>query len=177
MPVSTAVLGALAAMVLCQLRLSAEDAAVRTSAGAATPMALAAVESSTPTPAEPAPLVTQKAPSATPAQDALSASAEAGRPGRSRLREGTQFNNALGKFRQNGDAVSFVDENGREIGGLPNLNLERITRMLKTVDEPEGIWWSVSGTITEFAGHNYILITRAVYKATAPPPTPDRIGE
>jgi hypothetical protein len=94
-----------------------------------------------------------------------------------RLREGAQLTNRLGHFRQNGDAIAFIDEDGRDIGGLPNLNLERITRTLKTVEEPESIWWSISGTITEFAGRNYVLITRAVYKATTPPPVPDRLEE
>jgi hypothetical protein len=93
-----------------------------------------------------------------------------------RLREGTQLTNCLGHFRQAGDVVTFIDESGRDIGGLPNLNLERITRMLKAVDEPEGIWWSVSGNITEFSGRNYVLITRAVYKASTPPPAPESVA-
>lgn len=84
-----------------------------------------------------------------------------------RLREGTRISNRVGHFRQNGESLTFVDEENREIGGLPNLNLERIIRLLKTVDEPESISWSVSGSITEFSGRNYILITRAVYKAAA----------
>ena len=73
--------------------------------------------------------------------------------------------------------MAFIDEEGRDIGGLPNLNLERVIRMLKTVDEPESIWWSISGTVTEFAGRNYVLISRAVYKAATPPPSPERVGE
>lgn len=94
-----------------------------------------------------------------------------------RLREGTRLTNCVGHFRQVGDAVSFVDEQGRDIGGLPNLNLDRIVRMLKGVDEPEGISWSISGTITEFSGRNYMLISRAVYKASSPPPLPDRLDK
>lgn len=94
---------------------------------------------------------------------------------RLRLREGTHLKDRLGRFRQNGESLSFVDEDGRELGGLPNLNLERIIRMLKTVDEPESVWWSVSGAVTEFAGKNYLLISRAVYKAATLPPAPDSI--
>lgn len=94
-----------------------------------------------------------------------------------RLREGTLLTNRLGHFKQNGESITFIDEEGRELGGLPNLNLERITRMLKSVDEPEGVSWSVSGAVTEFAGRNYLLVNRAVYKAATLPPTPDRIGE
>jgi hypothetical protein len=90
-----------------------------------------------------------------------------------RLREGTQLTNRLGRFRQSGESVFFIDEEGRELGGLPNLSLERVVRMLKTVDDAESISWSVSGTVTEFAGRNHLLISRAVYKAAATPPTPD----
>ena len=96
-------------------------------------------------------------------------------PAAHRLREGTHLNDRLGHFRQNGESITFVDEDGRELGGLPNLNLERITRMLKSVDEPESVSWSVSGAVTEFAGRNYLLISRAVYKAATLPPAPDAI--
>jgi len=96
---------------------------------------------------------------------------------RLRLREGTRLNNVAGRFRKNGESLTFIDSENREIGGLPNLNLERIIRMLKTVEEPESIIWSVSGTVTEFSGRNYLLITRAVYKAAAPPPAPESIEQ
>jgi hypothetical protein len=94
-----------------------------------------------------------------------------------RLREGTRLKDVAGRFRQSGDSLTFIDGETREITGLPNLNLERILRMLKTVEEPESITWSVSGTITEFSGHNYLLISRAVYKAAAPPPAPETISQ
>ncbi len=92
-----------------------------------------------------------------------------------RLREGTQLTDHVGYFRQNGESLTFVDKEGRELGGLPNLGLERIIRMLKSVEEPESVTWSVSGTITEFAGRNYLLVSRAVYKAAALPPAPDAL--
>jgi len=92
-----------------------------------------------------------------------------------RLREGTRVTNRLGRFRQSGDRATFVTENDIELGGLPNLNLERVVRMLKGVDEPESIWWSVSGLVTEFSGRNYLLIERAVYKSAAPPPIPEKM--
>ena len=94
-----------------------------------------------------------------------------------RLREGTRLRDVTGRFRQSGESLTFIDEDDREIGGLPNLNMERILRMLKTVEEPESIAWSVSGTVTEFAGENYLLITRAVYKSAAPPPTPESLSK
>jgi len=92
-----------------------------------------------------------------------------------RLREGTRFTNRVGRFRMSGDSLIFIDDDQREIGGLPNLNLERIIRMLKSVDEPETILWSVSGVVTEFSERNYLLISRAVYKAAAPPPAPESL--
>jgi len=92
-----------------------------------------------------------------------------------RLREGTKITNRLGRFRQAGDRATFVTENNIELGGLPNLNLERVVRMLKSVDEPDSIWWSVSGLVTEFSGRNYLLIERAVYKSATPPPIPEKV--
>jgi hypothetical protein len=96
---------------------------------------------------------------------------------RLRLREGTRLKDVTGRFRQSGDSLTFIDGENREITGLPNLNLERILRTLKTVEEPESITWSVSGSVTEFSGHNYLLISRAVYKAAAPPPAPETISQ
>ena len=84
-----------------------------------------------------------------------------------RLREGTRLANRTGRFRMSGETLTFVDENERELTGLPNLNLERISRLLKALDEPESVSWSVSGTVTEFSGRNYVLISRAVYKSSA----------
>jgi hypothetical protein len=94
-----------------------------------------------------------------------------------RLREGTRLHDVSGRFRQNGESLTFIDAENREIGGLPNLNLERIIRMLKTVEEPESITWSISGTVTEFSGRNYLLISRAVYKAATPPPAPETLAK
>jgi len=94
-----------------------------------------------------------------------------------RLREGTTITNQLGRFRQSGGRATFVTEKGLELGGLPNLNLERVVRMLKSVEEADSIWWSVSGSITEFSGRNYILIKRAVYKSATPPPRPEKLDE
>lgn len=94
-----------------------------------------------------------------------------------RLREGSRLNNVVGRFRSTGDSLTFIDSENREIGGLPNLNLERISRMLQAADEPESITWSVSGTVTEFSGKNYLLISRAVFRAASPPPVPENVTE
>ncbi len=95
--------------------------------------------------------------------------------GSHRLREGTEITGQTGYFRQDGEGAVFVTDNDYELGGLPNLNLERIVRTLKTADETQSIRWRVSGTITEFSGRNYLFITRAVYKSAAQPPAPGQI--
>jgi hypothetical protein len=93
-----------------------------------------------------------------------------------RFREGTEISGQTGYFRQDGDGATFVTDDGYELGGLPNLNLERVVRTLKTSDETSSIRWRVNGTITEFSGRNYLLITRAVYKSAAQPPSPEQIS-
>lgn len=94
-----------------------------------------------------------------------------------RIREGTRLKDVVGRFRQSGDALVFVDAENREFGGLPNLNLERVARMLQSVEEPESVTWSVSGTVTEYSGQNHLLISRAVFRSTAPPPRPENVAE
>lgn len=102
--------------------------------------------------------------------------AEKAGSGQRRMREGSTITNTAGHFRQDGDGATFVTDEGLEFGGLANLNLERVARTLKGSDESKSIRWRVSGLITEFAGRNYILVSRAVYKSTAPPPVPERVS-
>jgi len=94
-----------------------------------------------------------------------------------RLREGTLISNQDGFFREDGDGATFMADTGMEFGALPNLNLERVVRLLKSADDPDSIRWSVNGKVTEFAGRNYLLVSRAVYKSVSPPPVPDRIEQ
>jgi hypothetical protein len=115
--------------------------------------------------------------SSEPAGESPPGAAPGTEPEAHRLREGTHITNHLGHFRQSGDALSFVDQDGREMGALPNLNLERILRALKTVEEPESVSWSVSGVVTEFSGRNFLLINRAVFKSATPPPAPDAVQQ
>lgn len=93
-----------------------------------------------------------------------------------RIREGTEVVGRSGYFRQDGDGATFVTDDGFELGGLPNLNLERIVRTLKTADDSSTIRWRVSGSVTEFSGRNYLFVTRAVYKAKTPPPAPAQLS-
>jgi len=80
-----------------------------------------------------------------------------------RAREGATLTDVLGRFKMAGDRATFypVDQ-PQGYTGLENLNLERI--MLIISESPEDMLWSVNGTITEFRGANYILITKAVLK-------------
>lgn len=92
-----------------------------------------------------------------------------------RLREGLVITDRGGFFRHDGDGAVFITEDGYELTALPNLNLERIIRTLKSADEAQSIRWSVSGKVTEFSGRNYLLISRAVYKSSVPPPAPEHL--
>lgn len=130
-------------------------------------------ESAAVTPAATASAGASGAPIDASVREAADSSATSG----DRMREGTRLNDCVGHFRQNGDTVTFIDDQGHELGGLPNLTLERIVRMLKAVDEPESITWSINGRVTEFTGRNFVLISRAVYKASSPPPPPDLLKQ
>ncbi len=80
------------------------------------------------------------------------------------LREGTKIDDQVGEFQVAGDRTTFVTDDGkRSFVGLENLNLERVVRILS--DKPEQLQWSVSGTITEYHGQNFLTITRAVFKS------------
>ena len=91
-----------------------------------------------------------------------------------RLREGTQFQDELGYFKVAGDRLTFYATSGAyRFIALENLNLERISRLVS--DSPSELEWSVSGTITEYYGVNFLLLERAVLKSrtsTARPVNP-----
>jgi hypothetical protein len=90
-----------------------------------------------------------------------------------RLREGTQIEDQVGTFKITGDRATFYTDDGQHrYVGLENLNLARVVRAVS--DEPEPRQWSVSGTITEYRGSNYLLITRAVLKSNSGPPSAPR---
>ena len=92
-----------------------------------------------------------------------------------RIREGTTITDAMGYFVEDSAGAKFVTQEGHEFGGLQNLNLERVVRLLKSTDDSQGLLWSVSGVVTEFSGRNYLLISRAVYKSNALPPIPPTV--
>lgn len=81
-----------------------------------------------------------------------------------RLREGSKITDQAGEFQRTGDHLQFVLKDGSgSLRILENLTLERVMRMLE--DNPSLKYWSVSGTVTEFRGENYLLLTRAVLKS------------
>ncbi len=83
-----------------------------------------------------------------------------------RLREGTKIVDQLGYFEtKGGESVTFIVETEDGIldfGGLENLNLERIVRTLS--ENPNRLTWSITGTVTEYQGANFLQIERAVLK-------------
>ncbi len=80
------------------------------------------------------------------------------------VREGTRVVEQLGYFQATGDRTTFLSADGEtRILGLENLILERISRI--TEETPGKVEWTVSGTITEFRGNNFLLVTRAVLRS------------
>lgn len=81
-----------------------------------------------------------------------------------RMREGTQIADRLGHFRMTGGRVTFFTADGkRRLVGLENLNLERIARTI--ADSPRPLQWTVTGTVTEYRGVNFLLVRRAILKS------------
>ena len=82
-------------------------------------------------------------------------------------REGTRVD-TVGAFKMAGDRATFRPRDGAvQYQSLENLALERVTGVLAN-SRNKDIEWSVTGTLTEFRGRNYLLIERAVVKARAP---------
>lgn len=77
------------------------------------------------------------------------------------LREGTELTGSRGYFRIIENRVIFFSRHGDfRYTGLENLNLERI--VAEVTRNPTQLEWSVSGTVTEFRGTNYLFIRRAI---------------
>jgi len=78
-----------------------------------------------------------------------------------RVREGSKLVEQLGEFRETGGRIAFYPEGARDsLTVLENLALQRVSRDLELGTRK----WSVSGTITEYHGLNYLLVQRAVLK-------------
>jgi len=103
------------------------------------------------------------------AENPPKASAQRDAKAAARLREGTQLHDRTGRFNMSSQRVQFMpdDKAPDSIRVLENLALERITAGLH--ENQESSRWVVSGTITEYRGVNYLLITRAVMHDGKPP--------
>jgi hypothetical protein len=78
-----------------------------------------------------------------------------------RQREGTKLIEQVGTFEFLGDRAAFLPSGAKEsYRVLENLALERVSR--QTIDTRGQQEWTISGTLTEFKGANYLLITKAV---------------
>jgi len=79
------------------------------------------------------------------------------------VREGSEITDEVGTFKLTGDRAVFFSTDGHHRWcGLENLNLERIVRIV--ADTPEQLEWTVSGSITEYRGNNYLLVKRAIMR-------------
>ncbi|HTU26218.1 MAG TPA: hypothetical protein VMF30_12510 [Pirellulales bacterium] len=80
-----------------------------------------------------------------------------------RQREGTNLVDVPGHFKLTGDRATFFPTTGEtHFIGLENQNLERIAATIG--DIPDQLNWLVSGTITEYRGANYLLVTKAILR-------------
>ncbi|MHB8953084.1 MAG: hypothetical protein ACYC4U_08885 [Pirellulaceae bacterium] len=83
-----------------------------------------------------------------------------------RVREGTSLQHVPGTFQVSGDRILFCPADGTaRLPVLENLALERVWQM---IDELGDRAWSVSGTLTEYRGRNFLLIERAVVRSGVP---------
>ena len=83
-----------------------------------------------------------------------------------RLREGSALTDSTGHFRITRNRLTFLEQDGSvALRCLENLLLERITRVIGIQRDVNSLSWTVSGTVTEYQGENYLLITHAVINA------------
>ena len=84
------------------------------------------------------------------------------------LREGTKIVDRLGHFRTTGDRMTFFTADGsRHFVALENLNLERIARTIE--EDSAQLEWSVTGTVTEYRGANFLSVQCAILKGERAP--------
>ena len=97
---------------------------------------------------------------------AFAVSENPSRTARYRIREGTNLKDQKGYLKVTGDRITFYTCDGNQrFRGLENLALQRIAETIDRSTAPGRLEWTVSGTITEFRGANYLLISRAVLKS------------
>jgi hypothetical protein len=75
-------------------------------------------------------------------------------------REGTRLDQKALTFRTENDRLMVQIDPDHAIQVLENLGAQRIYRANQ--DDPEDNQWSITGSLTEFEGRNYLLIEQAV---------------
>ena len=92
-------------------------------------------------------------------------------PGEAKLqvrREGTPLRDEPGRFALSGNRVAFTASDGTTYVGLENLNLQRVAKAVAA--SSEAIEWFVTGTLTEYQGSNYLIVTHVRRKSAIPKP-------
>lgn len=94
-----------------------------------------------------------------------------------RQREGAKLADRRGRFERRGDRYLFLTDNDSvPLIVLENLMLERVSNVL--ADAAGGsLQWSISGTVTEFRGSNFLLLERAVVKSLQADDEPQRTAD
>lgn len=94
-----------------------------------------------------------------------------------RQREGAKLIDRRGRFERRGERYVFLsEEGGAHFVVVENLMLERVANMLDDAAGGE-LLWNVSGVITEFRGANFLVLQRAVVKASGGPQQPRRLDD
>lgn len=81
-------------------------------------------------------------------------------------REGSQLRDEPGRFLTSGNRITFAAADGANYNVLENLNLERVGKVVSA--SPDVVEWFISGTVTEYQGSNYLLLSHIRRKATTP---------
>jgi hypothetical protein len=75
------------------------------------------------------------------------------------LREGTRIENRPAEIRQEAERIAiYLADHHVPLLALENLAMQRILRAV--VDDPADKHWTVTGTVTEFQGRNFLLLER-----------------
>ena len=76
------------------------------------------------------------------------------------LREGSRIESRKAVCRMSGDRLSLAFDDSRILEALPNLAAQRVLQAYR--DDSSDSQWIVSGKITEFQNHNYLLLDHVV---------------
>lgn len=78
-----------------------------------------------------------------------------------------KLENERGEFQRSAGRWFFrCDSNGARFLVLENLGLQRVAE--QAAESADAIQWTASGLITEYRGARYLLLSRAVQRASDP---------